>query len=65
MKDYMTAQEASNKWNISIRRVQVLCSQGRIPGAIKYASVWAIPKTSEKPADRRIVTGKYKNLKKK
>ncbi len=65
MKDYMTVKEAAEKWNISIRRVQVLCSQGRILGAIKYASVWAIPKTSQKPADRRIITGKYNELKNK
>lgn len=31
--EYMTAKEAAQKWNITVRRVQVLCSQGRIQGA--------------------------------
>lgn len=28
--DYLTAKQAAEKWNISPRRVQVLCEQGRI-----------------------------------
>ena len=50
MIDYITAQEAANKWGITIRRVQVLCAQGRIEGAVKHASVWAIPRNAKKPA---------------
>lgn len=53
MFEYMTAQEAAEKWGITARRVQILCVQGRIPGAKKYATVWAIPKDAEKPADLR------------
>jgi hypothetical protein len=49
MNEYMTAQEAAEKWGITTRRVQVLCSEGRIPGAVKYASVWAIPREAKKP----------------
>ena len=59
MFDYMTVKEAAEKWGISPRRVQLLCVQERIEGATKYASVWAIPKDSEKPKDERIITGKY------
>lgn len=59
MFDYITAKEAAEKWGISQRRVQLLCVQGRIKGAQKYASVWAIPKDAEKPKDERIITGKY------
>lgn len=54
MFEYMTAKEAADKWGISQRRVQVLCVEGRIPGAKKYASVWAIPKDAEKPKDIRV-----------
>ena len=32
---------------------------GRIPGAVKMATIWLIPKDAEKPADRR-----FKNTKK-
>ena len=49
--DYITAQEAAKKWNISVRRAQLLCAEGRIAGAIKHASVWFIPQNAEKPAD--------------
>lgn len=59
MFDYMTVKEAAEKWGITPRRVQLLCVQGRIEGAMKYASIWAIPKDAEKPKDERIVTGKY------
>ena len=59
MFDYMTVKEAAEKWGITPRRVQLLCVQGRIGGAMKHASVWAIPKSAEKPKDKRIITGKY------
>lgn len=64
MFEYMTVKEAAEKWGISVRRVQLLCVEGRIEGAMKYASVWAIPKDAEKPKDERIITGKYIKSKK-
>lgn len=51
--DYITVKEAAGKWGITIRRVQVLCAQDKIPGAIRFANTWAIPKDAVKPADRR------------
>lgn len=30
---YITVKQASEKWGISDRRVRVLCSEGKIPGA--------------------------------
>ncbi|WP_333593973.1 DNA-binding protein [Anaerospora hongkongensis] len=54
--EYITAQEAADKWGITRRRVQILCSEGRIDGAIKMANLWVIPKEAEKPEDAR----KYK-----
>ena len=53
MFEYMTAQEAANKWNISVRRVQRLCKENRINEAININRVWLIPKTAKKPADGR------------
>ncbi|GAB4270523.1 MAG: helix-turn-helix domain-containing protein [Thermincola ferriacetica] len=52
--EYMTAKEAAQKWNITVRRVQVLCAQGRIQGAMRLGNMWAIPKSSPKPKDLRI-----------
>lgn len=51
--EYMSAPEAAKKWGISERRVQVLCSQGRIDGVSKLGYMWLIPKEAEKPIDKR------------
>lgn len=49
MLDYITVEVAAVNWGISKRRVQVLCAEGRVNGAIKHGGVWAIPKDSMKP----------------
>ena len=59
MIGYTTIQEIAKKWEISERRVNVLCSEGRIEGAVKFGNTWAIPEKAEKPADARIKSGKY------
>lgn len=52
--DYMTLKEASEKWGVTTRWINYLCTAGRrIPGAVKMGTVWLIPKGSDKPADRR------------
>ena len=53
--DYISIAEAAKKWGITPRRVQVLCSQERIPGLTKFGKAWAIPKDAEKPADMRKI----------
>lgn len=58
--EYITIQEASEKWKITSRRIQVLCSEGRLEGAKKFGRQWAIPADLEKPEDARIKTGKYR-----
>ena len=39
----MTSKEASEKWNISKRQVNYLCSSGKIPGAKLVNRKWNIP----------------------
>lgn len=56
---FMTIQEAADKWGITARRIQVLCSEGRLDGAEKFGRQWAIPVDTEKPSDARIKCGKY------
>ena len=51
--EYMSAKEASIKWGISKRRVQILCAEGRIEGALKIGIMWVIPVKSIKPKDQR------------
>ena len=52
--EYLTTSEAAEKWNISRRRVNVLCDEGRVEGAVKKGRIWLIPKNSLKPIDARI-----------
>ena len=54
-------QEAAEKWGVTPRRVDYYCAGGRIPGAVKMAGVWLLPKTAEKPTDRRRKEGKKNN----
>lgn len=50
--EYLTTAEAAKKWKITPRRVQILCKEGRVEGAI-YKGVWLIPNTTKKPEDPR------------
>ena len=52
--EYLSIRQISEKWGISVRRIQVLCSEGRISGATKIGFYWAIPADAEKPSDERI-----------
>lgn len=51
--EYITANQASKKWGISQRRVQIYCAEDRIPGVFKLGDAWAIPSNAEKPQDPR------------
>lgn len=57
--EYLSIRQTSEKWGISVRRIQVLCSENQIPGAMKIGSYWVIPAGAEKPDDKRIKSGKY------
>ena len=56
--DYMTLKEAAEKWGVPPRRVNYYCAGGRIPGAVKLAGDWLLPKTAEKPLDGRTKQGR-------
>lgn len=47
--EYLSIKQTAEKWGISVRRIQVLCAEERIPGATKIGSYWAIPADAEKP----------------
>lgn len=59
MQEYMTIKEASEKWGIGDRRINTLCLEGRVDGAMKFGREWAIPRSATKPTDARIKSGKY------
>lgn len=51
--EYITVSEAAKKWDVSPRRVQMLCNEGRIKGAIRFGPVWKIPSTAVLPNARK------------
>ena len=53
---FMTVKETAEKWGISDRRIRVLCSEGKIPGAYQEGRGWKIPADAQKPAG-----GRYKS----
>lgn len=57
--EYMTTTEMSKIWNLSSRRIGVLCAEGRIEGAVKKGKMWLLPADAKKPKDERIKSGKY------
>lgn len=50
---YITVLEAAERWGVSVRQVQRLLADNRIPGVKKYGRSWMIPADAEKPLDLR------------
>ena len=48
MLQYMSCRDAAERWNISQRRVSVLCSENRIPNVAMLGNMWIIPINAEK-----------------
>ena len=53
MEGYISAREASYKWDVSERRVHQYCQAGRIPGVTRFGRSWVIPADAKKPVDPR------------
>jgi len=64
MNEYLTIKEIAERWEVTPRRIQKMCAEGKISGAKKFGRDWAIPADSEKPKDGRVTTGEYKNWRK-
>ncbi len=58
MMEYLTTTEMSKLWNLSSRRIGVLCVEGRIDGAIKKGKMWLLPADATRPADARYKANK-------
>lgn len=57
--EYLSIRQEAEKWEISKRRVYILCSNGCIPGAGRIESYWMVPQDAEEPLDARVKNGKY------
>ncbi len=51
--EYITVSEAAKKWGVTTRRVQMLCNEERIKGAVRFGPVWRIPATAVLPHARK------------
>ena len=51
--DYISAQEAAEKWGVTKRRVQLLCASNRIENVTRVGNMWIIPADAQKPYDSR------------
>lgn len=60
--EYLSIRQTSEKWGLSTRRINELCVENRIPGAMKIGSYWAIPAEAERPKDERIKSGRYRKV---
>lgn len=50
---YISVREAANKWGLTIRRIQTLCQNHAIDGAVRWGRDWMIPDDANRPVDRR------------
>lgn len=51
--EYQGIREVAEAWGVSSRRVQRLCSEGRVEGARKFGRAWMIPVGAPKPSRPR------------
>ncbi len=58
MQTYMKIAEAAQQWEISVRRVQVLCAEGKIAGAMRVGRDWLLPRNALRPVDGRTKEGR-------
>lgn len=59
MDGYKKTSVVAAEWRISDRRLNILCKEGRIPGAEKIGNMWLIPSDAKKPKDERVKSGNY------
>lgn len=58
MNGYITVQEATEKWGVTPRQVQILCKENRIVGAMRMSRIWIIPENVKKPTNSKQTLNK-------
>ena len=49
INDLKTPEDLALEWGLTARRVQYLCQEGRIEGAVKKGRQWLLPADAKKP----------------
>jgi len=52
--EYLTTTEMAKIWNLSSRRIGVLCTNGRVHGAIKKGKTWGASSRGYEATSARI-----------
>ena len=52
----ITVKQAAEKWGVTTRRVQGLCKEGKIKGAVRWERTWMIPEHAVLPKKSNIET---------
>ena len=50
---YISVRQAAEKWNVTVRRIQDMCKNHMIDGAVRWGRDWMIPADAKRPGDRR------------
>lgn len=53
MNELMTVKDAARKWGVTPRRVQGLCNEGSIKGAVRFGRAWMIPMHAVLPSSSK------------
>ncbi len=56
--DWVTVKDIAIIWEITTRRAQYLCANGKVKGAQKLGDIWVVPKGTKKPIDGRTRAAK-------
>lgn len=61
---YATVKAIAEKRKLKPRTVQIMCTDAKILGSVKFGRDLAIQKDAILPRDGRVVTGKYRDYRK-
>lgn len=61
---FKSVKEIAEEWKLTTRTVRSMCANGGLEGARKLGRDWIIPSNVERPVDWRVVSGKYRNWRK-
>ena len=48
INEWKTADELATEWGLTSRRIQLLCKEGRLDGAVKKGHQWLIPASTKR-----------------
>ena len=53
ISELKTPEDLAVEWNLSLRRIQVMCKEGQIKGAVKKGNQWLLPTDVKRPARKK------------